>query len=111
MSQKDQKASEMGTKDVGLLLIEYSIPAILGMIVVALNQIISSIFIGHGVGPLALAAMAVTFPLVNLLMAFCQLVGVGCAALCSIELGRKDMEKARSMLGHSVMLEVLFGVL
>lgn len=111
MSQKDQKASEMGTKDVGLLLMEYSIPAILGMIVVALNQIISSIFIGHGVGPLALAAMAVTFPLVNLLMAFCQLVGVGCAALCSIELGRKDMEKARSMLGHSVILEVLFGVL
>lgn len=110
MSQ-NQKANEMGTKNVGLLLLEYSIPAILGMIVVALNQIISSIFIGHGVGHMALAAMAVTFPLVNLLMAFCQLVAVGCAALCSIELGRKDMEKARSMLGHSVILEILFGLL
>ena len=53
--------------------------------------------------------MAVTFPLVNLLMAFCLLVAVGCAALCSIELGRKDMEKARSMLGHSVLLEIIFG--
>ena len=57
MSQ-NQKANEMGTKNVGLLLLEYSIPAILGMIVVALNQIISSIFIGHGVGPMALAAAA-----------------------------------------------------
>ncbi len=110
MSQ-NQKANEMGTKGVGRLLLEYSIPAILGMVIVALNQIISSIFIGYGVGPLALAAMAVTFPLVNLLMAFCQLVAVGCAALCSIELGRKDMEKARSMLGHSVLLEIFFGVL
>ncbi len=110
MSQ-NQKANEMGTKSVGRLLLEYSIPAILGMVIVALNQIISSIFIGHGVGHLALAAMAVTFPLVNLLMAFCQLVAVGCAALCSIELGRKDMAKARSMLGHSVLLETMFGVL
>lgn len=110
MSQ-DQKANEMGTKSVGKLLLEYSIPAILGMVVVAFNQIISSIYIGHGVGPLALAAMAVTFPLINLLMAFCQLVAVGCAALCSIELGRKDMEKARSMLGHSVQLEIVFGIL
>ena len=109
MSQ-DQKATEMGTKGVGRLLLEYSIPAILGMVIVALNQIISSIYIGHGVGHLALAAMAVTFPLVNLLMAFCLLVAVGCAALCSIELGRKDMEKARSMLGHSVLLEIIFGL-
>ena len=60
MSQ-NQKANEMGTKGVGRLLLEYSIPAILGMVIVALNQIISSIFIGYGVGPLALAAMAVTF--------------------------------------------------
>ena len=109
MSQ-NQKANEMGTKGVGRLLLEYSIPAILGMVIVALNQIISSIYIGHGVGHLALAAMAVTFPLVNLLMAFCLLVAVGCAALCSIELGRKDMQKARSMLGHSVLLEIMFGL-
>ena len=110
MSQ-NQKAAEMGTKGVGRLLLEYSIPAILGMVIVAFNQIISSIYIGHGVGHLALAAMAVTFPLVNLLMAFCLLVAVGCAALCSIELGRKSMLKARSMLGHSVMLEIIFGLL
>lgn len=108
---QNASANEMGTKDVGRLLLEYSIPAIFGMIIVAFNQIVSAIYIGYGVGHLALAAMAVTFPIINLLMAFCQLVAVGCAALCSIELGRKNMVMARSMLGHSVMLEILFGLI
>ena len=108
--QQSAKANEMGTKSVGRLLISFSIPAILGMVIVALNQIISSIYIGHGIGPMALAAMAVTFPVINLLMAFCQLIAVGCAALCSIELGKKDMEKAHRMLGHSVLLEVFVSI-
>ena len=108
--QQSAKANEMGTKSVGRLLVSFSIPAILGMVIVALNQIISSIYIGHGVGPMALAAMAVTFPVINLLMAFCQLIAVGCAALCSIELGKKDMEKAHRMLGHSVLLEVIVSI-
>lgn len=107
---KKVKANEMGTKSIGRLLLEYTIPAILGMAIVAVNQIVSSIYIGYGVGPLALAAMAVTFPVINLLMAFCQLVAVGCAALCSIALGRKDMPEARRMLGHSVLLEILLSV-
>ena len=105
-----QKENVMGTKSIGSLLLSFSIPAILGMIIVALNQIISSIYIGQGVGPLALAAMAVTFPVINLLIAFSQLIAVGCAALCSIELGKKDMDKAHSMLGHSVLLEIIVSV-
>ena len=108
--EQTAKANEMGTKSVGRLLLSFSIPAILGMIVVAMNQIISSVYIGHGVGPLALAAMAVTFPVINLLMAFCQLVAVGCAALCSIELGKKDMDSAYRMLGHSVLLEIIVSI-
>ena len=100
-------ANEMGTKSIGRLLLSFSIPAILGMVIVALNQIISSIYIGHGVGPLALAAMAVTFPVINLLVGFSQLIAVGCATLCSIELGKKNIEKAHRMLGHSVLLEIL----
>ena len=104
------KANVMGTKSIGGLLLSFSIPAILGMVIVALNQIISSVYIGHGIGPLALAAMAVTFPVINLLIAFSQLIAVGCAALCSIELGKKDIGKAHRMLGHSVLLEVIVSV-
>ncbi|WP_298065894.1 MATE family efflux transporter [uncultured Mailhella sp.] len=98
------------TERIPRLLFSYSIPAIVGMIIVAFNQIISGIYIGYGVGHLGLAAMAVTFPVINLIMAFCQLVAVGCAALCSIELGRKDYEKAGSMLGHSVLLEAITSI-
>ena len=109
MSQ-EVKENEMGTKSVGRLLLAYSLPAILGMIIISVNHIISSIFIGYGVDPLALSAMAVTFPVGNIFMAFCQLIAVGCAAWCSIELGRKDMKAANSMLGHSVKLELMFSV-
>jgi len=111
---QDTKDNEMGVKSIGKLLISYSIPAIAGMVIVALNQVISSIYIGKDIGHIALASMAVTFPVINLLMAFCQLVAMGCAALCSIELGRSNMEKANAMLGHSVILELiasaLFGI-
>lgn len=109
-----KNANEMGTKSIGRLLLAYSLPSICGMVIVGLNQIISSIYIGYGIGPLALASMAVTFPIINLIMAFCQLVAVGCATLCSIELGRKNQHKANSMLGHVVIMEltcsILFGL-
>ncbi|MBR4422993.1 MAG: MATE family efflux transporter [Mailhella sp.] len=110
MAQNTQE-NEMGVKSVGRLLTSYSIPAIIGMVIIALNQVISSIYIGYGIGPTALGAMAVTFPAINLLMAFCQLVAMGCAALCSIELGRGDMRKANAMLGHSVLLEIMASIL
>ncbi len=106
----DTHTKIMETARIPRLLLSYSIPAVIGMVIVAFNQIISSVYIGYGVGHLGLAAMAVTFPIINLIMAFCQLVAVGCAALCSIELGRKDYAKAASMLGHSVLLETLFGL-
>ncbi len=104
---QETKNNEMGVKSIGRLLVSYSIPAIIGMVIVAFNQVISSIYIGKDIGHIALASMAVTFPVINLLMAFCQLVAMGCAALCSIELGRSDMKKANAMLGHSVLLELI----
>ena len=64
------------TKPVGKLLLQYSIPAIIGMTVTSLYNIIDSVFIGHGVGPLAISGLAITFPLMNLIIAFSTLVGV-----------------------------------
>ena len=62
------------TKPVGKLLLQYSIPAIIGMTVTSLYNIIDSVFIGHGVGPLAISGLAITFPLMNLIIAFSTLV-------------------------------------
>ena len=74
------------TKPVGKLLLQYSIPAIIGMTVTSLYNIIDSVFIGHGVGPLAISGLAITFPLMNLIIAFSTLVGIGGATISSIYL-------------------------
>ena len=64
----------LGTEPIGKLLLQYSIPAIIGMTITSLYNIIDSIFIGHGVGPMAISGLAITFPLMNLVVAFCVLI-------------------------------------
>jgi len=97
------------TKPVGKLLLQYSIPAIIGMTVTSLYNIIDSVFIGHGVGPLAISGLAITFPLMNLIIAFSTLVGIGGATISSIYLGQKDTEKTSAVLGNVVWLSVING--
>ena len=72
----DNKASILGTLPIGKLLVQYSVPAIIAMVATSLYNIIDSIFIGRGVGPLALTALAVNLPLMNLVIAFATLVAV-----------------------------------
>ena len=64
----------LGKESIGKLLLQYSIPAIIGMTITSIYNIIDSIFIGHGVGPMAIAGLAISFPLMNLVVAFCTLV-------------------------------------
>ena len=97
------------TKPVGKLLLQYSIPAIIGMTVTSLYNIIDSVFIGHGVGPLAISGLAITFPLMNLIIAFSTLVGIGGATISSIYLGQKDTEKTNSVLGNVLLLCMING--
>lgn len=103
------------TESIGKLLLQYSIPAIIGMTAVSIYNIIDSIFIGHGVGPMAIAGLAVSFPLMNLVMAFCTLVSAGGSTLASIRLGQKDMKGATDILSHTLMLclinSLVFGTL
>jgi len=76
MKETDQ-AAELGTENVWRLLVQYAIPSVIAMTASSLYNITDSIFIGHGVGALALSGMAITFPLMNLAAAFGSLVGVG----------------------------------
>ena len=70
----DNNPHILGTERIGKLLLQYSIPAIIGMTITSLYNIIDSIFIGHGVGAMGIAGLAITFPLMNLVVAFCTLV-------------------------------------
>ena len=93
----------LGTERIGKLLVQYSIPAIIGMTITSLYNIIDSIFIGHGVGPMGIAGLAITFPLMNLVVAFCTMVSAGGSTISSIRLGQKDLDGATEVLGNTLM--------
>lgn len=101
----------LGTEPIGSLLARYSIPAIIAMTASSLYHIVDSIFIGHGVGPMAIAGLALTFPLMNLAAAFGALMGVGASTLLSVKLGQKDYESANRILGNVLVLTVIMGLL
>jgi putative MATE family efflux protein len=107
---KEEKPLGLGTDNIGKLLIQYAIPAIIAMTASSLYNITDSIFIGHGVGPLALSGLAITFPLMNLAAAFGSLVGVGASTLLSIRMGQKDYESANTILGNVLVLNLILGV-
>ena len=77
------------------------------MTLTSLYNIIDSVFIGHGVGAMAISGLAISFPLMNLLVAFCTLVGVGGATISSIRLGQKDTDGAEKVLGNVTVLCVI----
>lgn len=110
MSTSNTSTLALGTDPVGRLLIRYSLPAIAGMVIFSLYNIIDSIFIGHGVGPLAISGLAVAFPIMNLTFAFGLLVGVGGASVSSIRMGEKKLESVTQVLGNVVVLSLLTGV-
>lgn len=109
MSQQG-KATELGTETIGKLLRQYAIPAIIAMTASSLYNMVDSIFIGHGVGPMAISGLAITFPLMNLAAAFGSLVGVGASTLISVKLGQEDYATAQQILGNVVTLNLIIGI-
>lgn len=100
----------LGTESIGKLLMQYAVPAIIAMTASSLYNMVDSIFIGHGVVTMALSALALTFPLMNLGAAFGALVGVGAATLISVKLGQKDYDTAQRVLGNVFVLNILLGL-
>ena len=108
--EKKKATLELGTKRVGRLLAQYALPAIIAMTASSLYNMVDSIFIGQGVGALAISGLAVTFPFMNLSAAFGAGVGVGASSYLSVKLGQKDYTTAQRILGNNVTLNILIGV-
>ena len=89
---------------ISRLLVHYAIPAVIGTMMNALYNIVDRIFIGQGVGPLAMAGLTLTFPILLFLQAFGMLVGAGAATRVSIHLGRKANDMAEKVLGNALTL-------
>ena len=96
---------ELGTKPVGRLLMQYALPAIVAMVAASLYNMVDSIFIGQGVGVLAISGLAITFPFMNLSAAFGAAIGVGSSTFISMKLGQRDYAIANKVLGNCVMAE------
>lgn len=107
---KQNSALVLGTESISKLLTQYAIPAIIAMTASSLYNMADSIFIGQGVGALAISGLALTFPLMNLAAAFGSLVGVGASTLVSVKLGQKDYEGANLVLGNVLVLNVILGI-
>ena len=103
--------TELGTERIGKLLKQYALPAIIAQTASSLYNMVDSIFIGQGVGPLAISGLAVTFPLMNLSTAFGTLVGAGAATMLSVLLGQKNYKAANKVLGNTVSLNILIGLI
>ncbi len=102
------RSKQLGEEKVSKLLLKFSIPAIVGMLVNALYNVVDRIFIGNGVGSLGIAGITIGFPIMLVIMAFAMLIGIGANSLISIRLGEKKKEEAELILGNSMVL--LIGV-
>ena len=98
MSQTISSTNKLATENIGKLMWEYTLPAILGTVVMSLYNIVDRIFIGQGVGALAISGLALTMPFSIVLMAFGMLIGAGSASRISITLGENNKDKAEKIL-------------
>lgn len=108
---RPEQSEALETKPIGRLLWEFAAPSIVAMCASSIYNICDSIFIGHHSGPYAIAGMAITFPLMNILSAFATIASVGGAAQCSIHMGQKDRRGAHMILGNVLFLNLLFSTL
>lgn len=112
-NQSQPSQLTLGTNPIGKLLAQYSVPAIIAAVATSLYNIIDSVFIGRGVGPMAISGLAITFPLMNLVIGFCTLIAVGGATISSIFLGQKAVDRATDVVNNVMTLclvhSVVFG--
>ena len=101
------KSKQLGEMKVLKLLMKFSIPAIVGMLVNALYNVVDRIYIGNGVGSLGIAGIAIAFPVMLVMMAFNMLIGIGANSLVSIRLGQNRKEEAEGIFGNAVSLLIL----
>ncbi|MCQ2334250.1 MAG: MATE family efflux transporter [Paludibacteraceae bacterium] len=103
--------TELGTERIRVLLVKYALPAIVAMTATSLYNIVDSIFIGHGVGAMALSGLTIAKPFMDICAAFGSLVGVGAGALVAIKLGERNYQSAQKVLGNVMMLNIVLSVL
>jgi len=104
------RAQQLGEEKIAKLLLKFSIPAIVGMMVNATYNVVDRIFVGRGIGSLGIAGITLGFPIMLVTMAFAMLIGMGATSLISIRLGEQKKEEAEVIAGNAVVLLMLISV-
>ena len=104
-------ASRLGTEPIGKLLLRFSIPAITGMLLNALYNVVDRIFVGQGVNEIALGGLSLVLPLMTISLAFAMLFGIGAANMISMRLGQGRKKEAENALNHCFFLLLGIGLL
>lgn len=107
----EDRTKELGSGRIGRLLFAYALPAVISQVIASIYNIADRIFLGQGVDAMAIAGLAITMPIMNVIHAFGSLVGAGSSARMSIVLGKKDIAWAENILGNSLLLTFAFGAL
>jgi len=94
----------IGKDPIGRLLLSFSIPAIIGMLVNALYNIVDRIYLGQGVDPLAIAGIGLVMPVTMIIMACSMLIGIGANSLFAIRMGEKHHDEVEKIMGHAFLL-------
>ncbi|MCD6354159.1 MAG: MATE family efflux transporter [Prolixibacteraceae bacterium] len=102
---------ELSEANIGRLMLKYFVPAFIGVFVNALYNIVDRIFIGQGVGAEALSGISVIFPVMLIMMGFGMLIGIGASVYISINLGKKNFERASQILGTGFALMLVVSVI
>lgn len=102
---------KLGEEKVSKLLMKFSIPAVVGMMVNAVYNLVDRIFIGNAVGSLGIAGTTIGFPVMMVIMAFGMLIGIGATSLISIRLGEQKKEEAELIAGNAMVLLIAISVL
>lgn len=102
----------LGDAPIGKLLLQYSIPAIIGMVVNALYNIVDRMFIGNipDIGSLAITGVGITMPIMTIVLAFGMLIGIGTTANISLNLGKGNITTAEKLLGNAFTLSIIVGL-
>ena len=98
----------IGKEPIGKLLLSFSIPAIIGMLVNALYNIVDRIYLGQGIDPLAIAGVGIVMPITMIIMAFSMLIGIGANSLFAIRMGERRHDEVEKIMWHAFILLFLF---
>ena len=109
--QKDTRSQDLAKKPIKKLLWQFALPSIIAMSASSIYNLCDSIFIGHGVDAMAIAGLAITFPLMNISAAFGAMIGIGSGALTSVRLGEGNHRQTSLILGTLLRMDFIIGII